>query len=1089
MVNIRANKGFETSYTDMGNGVLKVDFQIHDWQISNVEHDGQQFSSIIFGTTTVTNKKGWAELPFVSAGLQLPSDRNVDLKVVNVQYSDIQLTNPILPSRGVIYRNQNPEEIPYTIDKASLVDEFYPADIVTMDEPFIVRDVRGTAIRVFPFQYNPITKILRVYQSVEVEVVENNQTPTNELKNANYRPVKEMVGLYEQMFINFDKSRYDLNMAEYGEILVITTQRDHEAIQPYIQWKREKGFVVYEEIVNTGTNVKNLIQNSYDNNNNILYVQLVGDWNDVKVDNSIMGSPVDPKMGCVNGTDNFPDIAIGRFSCNNPAQLTVQVNKAIEYEKNPNTLEGWRDAFAGIGSEQGAGSGDDGETDYDHVQTIYTDKLQPTFNYTTHYENYGVNPSVNNLIQAINNGVSTIAYCGHGSEVSWITTGFSNNNISQLTNADKLPFIVSVACVNGAYDGSGDCFAEAWLKKENGGAVVTWMSTINQPWAPPQRGQDYFYDILIGGYNYDEHSGQNGINTTEQRTTWGALTVNALNLMLTESQTSEDINTAHTWATFGDVSLQLRTTMPQTIQSSNDLMLIGVPFETTITTADGTPVSNALVCVSKDGKYYSSITDENGFVSLENDFEPGEVKMVVTGFNTTTIYQTINCIAPDGPYLLLSDYSTSEPLVFGQTAGLNLAIRNVGVENAQNVIVSISSEDEFITFPTQSANIPSITSNDTMIAESILSVAVAGNIPDQHVALCNVTMTCGEQSWTGEIELQASAPAVELASFGYEGQLLPGQTLNITATFKNTGAYPVENAFATYTQTSPYVTVLSTEPVALGTIDNDGTNVTTQFTITVSADAPFGTIIPSTIIINGDDNFSYEAYFEPFIDICNVAISTFPHSESFDAEEIPNCWTQEVVSGEGLWTTQKGGLMGHPQNAHSGPNNAFISGINKVRLVSPLINLSNTENATLTFWHAQSVQSGKQDKLRIYYKNTTDGEWVLLKEYLYSNASWKERTLELPNVSANYYVAFEAECNGGFGVVLDDVQINASNAAAMPGDVNNDGVVNVLDVTTTINHTLGFNPDPFNADNADINGDNVIDILDVVAIVNIITQR
>ena len=55
------------------------------------------------------------------------------------------------------------------------------------------------------------------------------------------------------------------------------------------------------------------------------------------------------------------------------------------------------------------------------------------------------------------------------------------------------------------------------------------MSTINQPWTPPQRGQDYFYDILTGGFNYDTDgiSQTTGINTSEQRTHWGSIVVNS----------------------------------------------------------------------------------------------------------------------------------------------------------------------------------------------------------------------------------------------------------------------------------------------------------------------------------------------------------------------------------------------------------------------------------------------------------------------------------------------------------------------------------------------------------------------------------
>ncbi len=63
--------------------------------------------------------------------------------------------------------------------------------------------------------------------------------------------------LYQSVFLNYE-STADLTMAEAGDILVITTSRDEDAIQPYIDWKREKGFKVFKEVVVTGTNVNHL---------------------------------------------------------------------------------------------------------------------------------------------------------------------------------------------------------------------------------------------------------------------------------------------------------------------------------------------------------------------------------------------------------------------------------------------------------------------------------------------------------------------------------------------------------------------------------------------------------------------------------------------------------------------------------------------------------------------------------------------------------------------------------------------------------------------------------------------------------------
>ena len=53
------------------------------------------------------------------------------------------------------------------------------------------------------------------------------------------------------------------------------------------------------------------------------------------------------------------------------------------------------------------------------------------------------------------------------------------------------------------------------------------------------------------------------------------------------------------------------------------------------------------------------------------------------------------------------------------------------------------------------------------------------------------------------------------------------------------------------------------------------------------------------------------------------------------------------------------------------------------------------------------------------------------------------------------------------------------------GDVNDDGLVNISDVTTLIDYLLGSNPQPFNEVNANING-NGIDISDLTALIDML---
>ena len=64
--------------------------------------------------------------------------------------------------------------------------------------------------------------------------------------------------------------------------------------------------------------------------------------------------------------------------------------------------------------------------------------------------------------------------------------------------------------------------------------------------------------------------------------------------------------------------------------------------------------------------------------------------------------------------------------------------------------------------------------------------------------------------------------------------------------------------------------------------------------------------------------------------------------------------------------------------------------------------------------------------------------------------------------------------------------VTLSETTVTPGDVNEDGTVDVADVASLIAKDLGLNPSPFNAQAADLNGDGVYDVADVTLLIILI---
>jgi PKD repeat protein len=192
-----------------------------------------------------------------------------------------------------------------------------------------------------------------------------------------------------------------------------------------------------------------------------------------------------------------------------------------------------------------------------------------------------------------------------------------------------------------------------------------------------------------------------------------------------------------------------------------------------------------------------------------------------------------------------------------------------------------------------------------------------------------------------------------------------------------------------------------------------------------------------------------------YINVIDCTINTFPYLQGFEnGGSIPSCWSQEYVSGSLNWTYQNGGYNGNPSSAHGGSYNALLyinsTTASVTRLITPVLNLSVISNPVLTFWHTQAFWSPDQDELRVYYKTSAGGAWTLLQTYTGNITTWTLETINLPNPSSTYYIAFQGTAKYGYGVCIDDVAIN--------GTVTTPPVANFSASTTTpyIGQTVTF---------------------------------
>lgn len=187
-----------------------------------------------------------------------------------------------------------------------------------------------------------------------------------------------------------------------------------------------------------------------------------------------------------------------------------------------------------------------------------------------------------------------------------------------------------------------------------------------------------------------------------------------------------------------------------------------------------------------------------------------------------------------------------------------------------------------------------------------------------------------------------------------------------------------------------------------------------------------------------------------------------PFVESFEQNNL-NCWGHEYgIFVSNKWTvTDSAYENGAIASAASGSKWAFIrsdwtNGTQITKLVTPPLNLVNISQAKLKFHYAQKAKSNKQDNLKVYYKTSSNSSWVLLNSYTSNKSTWTEVVIDLPNTSENYFIAFEANLKGGYGICLDGLEIYEADASAFPV-VNTLSFDKLTDVSVEISSSLTSN--------------------------------
>ena len=737
---------------------------------------------------------GAPDLPLLPIPAIIGDRAEMTVSVIDAQYTDYDNMD-IAPSKGVFSRQINPDDVPYTYGEMYQQNAFWPATQAYLEAPYIQRDFRAQNIMVRPFAYNPVTKTLRVYTHLTIAMTKVSDNGVNQKvarRNNSIKTSPEFKSSYNHRFINAGEAQAKYTFLEdNGEMLIICADQFMESMQPFVDWKNQSGrpttMVSVTEVGGNNTDViKNYISGIYnDPDHNLAYVLFVGDWEHITphpfyYDNANQYS--DMWFAQLEGNDNYPEVFIGRFSVQTDAHVANYINKVLYYERDMQADVTWGDKGLGIG-HLNDGPGHFGEYDYQHIDLIRDTLLHYTYSEVTELHGgygSGATATTASISNVLNQGVSIINYCNHGSETSWGVAGYSTSNVNALTNDNMWPIVWSVACLNGKFNyggANGECFAEAWMRATNNatgaptGAIGGMFSWISQPWQPPMYGQDEMVNVLTEWHGSDQFN----------HTLAGA-SLNG-NMGVLDFGSSDQFTATHnSWTLFGDPTLMVRTENPVDMNVSADpaVLMVGMN-ELNITAA----AEYGIATLSMDGEIIATGRIINGectltFPALTN---VGTANLVVMGYNKVTYAGTIEVIVAEGAYISMSDYTLSaEQANYGETVNMDINLKNVGVEVANNLTATLTTSSEYVEILVGEGSIASMNPDEVATLEGF-QFSVAEDVPDKTNAEFTLTVTDGTNIWEKTFIIQLHAPIVEFQS-------IVTSDGTVAFNFKNSGTAP-----------------------------------------------------------------------------------------------------------------------------------------------------------------------------------------------------------------------------------------------------------------------------------------------------------
>jgi len=1014
-----------------------------------------------------SNRIGEPSLPTVNKILSVPFGCELITEIVESEVEEFSLAGlkpnqPLIPVQPPLSKSADPDDVPFEYNRAVYQRSgYYSLPVAEAKILGTMRSLHLGMISISPFEYDPATDNVRVFKHLVVKIsyLHPDWSLSQDMQRRYHSPMFEPV--FDRL-VNYESPEPLIldDLVTYPvKYLIISNRMFESQLQPFITWKKQKGFnviVAYTDVIGSSASaIKTYIQNQYNNSNPPSdpapsFVLLVGDTPQIPTWDGEAGSHVTDLRYCEFTGDDYPEIYYGRFSAQNTSQLQPQIDKTLEYEQYTMPDPGYLAEVTLVSGVDASNAATYGNGQINYGTNYYFNTAHGITDHTWLYPASDQSGASAAIIQTISNGVGFTNYTAHCGHTGWSDPSFTVSDIYALSNNHKYLLGIGNCCQSNTFGESTPCFGEAWLQSANKGGVGYIGGSNYTYWdedywwgvgAGPIVGAGPTYEQTgLGAYDGVFHDHGEALNL--HYITNSAI-IFAGDMAVVEGGSSL---TQYYWEIYhlmGDPSVMNYMGVPSanTISHASTILLSSAYF--TVTAAPASYVGISINGVLHGAAYVGQSGTVN--VPLTPFSQPGTADIVVTAQNREPYISTVQVISPSGPYVIFDSYDINDisgnnngELDAGENIILGVQLINVGPDNANNVTATLTSSDSYVNITDAGETYGSIAGNNgTVNRPGAFAFNISSNTPDGHNIAFAIEVTgTALDTWTSNFSIPVHSPdlgfvsvIINDASGNGNGILDPGETAQLTVTLINDGSGWANNLSGLLSENDGYVSIGDPNGTYGDIAPEGGTanNSTNVYVVSASSACPQGHPMTFQIALSAELGYTTSVNFDVIVGDRSIVY--------FDDFSTNQGWSG--LGGTGEWTigTAIGGAgtdsYGEPDPAqdHTPTGDNMLLGNDLTAdgdygasmtqtywVTSPIIDCSDYTEVIMVYYRWLGIESDSYDN--VYFQVYNGSSWITLLEN--GNTTIDETSWSIQNYDLSAYADENSDFRIRFGIGITD---------------------------------------------------------------------